>query len=388
MRKQRIGELFSISKGKKYDENEINDTNEMVRYIQIDDLRNDENIKMVRKAASGVYVTPNDILIAWDGANAGTVGYNLSGIIGSTIAALRPKDNKDCISYIAMFLQSKSSYLRENCTGATIPHIQKKVLENIEIPLPTFEQQKLIADALEKARSLIEKRKQAIAKLDELVHAVFLDMFGDPVGNTKSWKTGKLSDVCTLITDGTHHSPEPKTNGVPYVTAKHVKPNRVDFFSNPTYISVSEHTAIYKRCPVKKGDILYIKDGATTGIAAINPYDFEFSMLSSLALIKINIDLITAQFLVSYLNDPRVKQVVTNNMSGAAIKRITLAKINEIEMPIPDIDVQQKYSLIFEQYQSQKELQMKSLQQLESNFQALLQKAFKGELTVKDGVMV
>lgn len=111
-------------------------------------------------------------------------------------------------------------------------------------------------------------------------------------------------------------------------------------------------------------------------------------MLSSLALIKINIDLITAQFLVSYLNDPRVKQVVTNNMSGAAIKRITLAKINEIEMPIPDIDVQQKYSLIFEQYQSQKELQMKSLQQLESNFQALLQKAFKGELTVKDGVMV
>lgn len=388
MRVRRVGDLFTIAKGKKYEGIQGIDANEMVRYIQIEDLRNDKNIKWVSRIDNGVYVTSNDILIAWDGANAGTIGYNLTGIIGSTLAVLRPRDSNNYIPYIAMFLRSKSSFLRENCTGATIPHIQKKVLEDIEVPLPSFEQQKEIAYILDKAQALIDKRKQAIAKLDELVQAVFLDLFGDPIKNTKSWKISKLKEVSELITDGTHHSPEPMTEGIPYITAKHVKINNIDFYSNPTYISESDHTAIYKRCPVKKGDILYIKDGATTGIAAINPYEFEFSMLSSLALIRIDIKYATPQYVVSYLNNQYVKEQITNNMSGAAIKRLTLAKINDIKIPIPDLETQHKYVGVFERYLIQKGKLIESLQQLESNFQALLQKAFKGELIVRDGVTV
>ncbi|MBN2979824.1 restriction endonuclease subunit S [Cohnella algarum] len=388
MRVRRVGDLFTIAKGKKYEGIQGIDANEMVRYIQIEDLRNDKNIKWVSRIDNGVYVTSNDILIAWDGANAGTIGYNLTGIIGSTLAVLRPRDSNNYIPYIAMFLRSKSSFLRENCTGATIPHIQKKVLEDIEVPLPSFEQQKEIAYILDKAQALIDKRKQAIAKLDELVQAVFLDLFGDPIKNAKSWKISKLKEVSELITDGTHHSPEPMTEGIPYITAKHVKVNNIDFYSNPTYISESDHTAIYKRCPVKKGDILYIKDGATTGIAAINPYEFEFSMLSSLALIRIDIKYATPQYVVSYLNNQYVKEQITNNMSGAAIKRLTLAKINDIKIPIPDLETQHKYVGVFERYLIQKGKLIESLQQLESNFQALLQKAFKGELIVRDGVTV
>lgn len=129
MRVRRVGDLFTIAKGKKYEGIQGIDANEMVRYIQIEDLRNDKNIKWVSRIDNGVYVTSNDILIAWDGANAGTIGYNLTGIIGSTLAVLRPRDSNNYIPYIAMFLRSKSSFLRENCTGATIPHIQKKVLE-------------------------------------------------------------------------------------------------------------------------------------------------------------------------------------------------------------------------------------------------------------------
>nr|WP_240353443.1 restriction endonuclease subunit S [Cohnella algarum] len=215
-----------------------------------------------------------------------------------------------------------------------------------------------------------------------------MDLFGDPIKNAKSWKISKLKEVSELITDGTHHSPEPMTEGIPYITAKHVKVNNIDFYSNPTYISESDHTAIYKRCPVKKGDILYIKDGATTGIAAINPYEFEFSMLSSLALIRIDIKYATPQYVVSYLNNQYVKEQITNNMSGAAIKRLTLAKINDIKIPIPDLETQHKYVGVFERYLIQKGKLIESLQQLESNFQALLQKAFKGELIVRDGVTV
>lgn len=195
MRVRRIGDLFTIAKGKKYEDTQANAANEMVRYIQIEDLRNDNNIKMVNKIDNGVYVTSNDVLIAWDGANAGTVGYNLTGIIGSTLAVLRPRDSDNYIPYIAMFLRSKSSYLRDNCTGATIPHIHKKVLEDIEVPLPSYDRQKEIAYLLDKAQALIDKRKQAIAKFDELVQAVFLDMFGDPTINQMGYPIGIIRDL-------------------------------------------------------------------------------------------------------------------------------------------------------------------------------------------------
>ena len=62
----------------------------------------------------------------------------------------------------------------------------------------------------------------------------------------------------------------------------------VDFYLNPTYVSEEDHKSIYSRCNPKYGDVIYIKDGATTGIAAVNPYGFEFGMLSSLAIIKVN----------------------------------------------------------------------------------------------------
>ncbi|NTZ17294.1 restriction endonuclease subunit S [Paenibacillus sp. JMULE4] len=88
------------------------------------------------------------------------------------------------------------------------------------------------------------------------------------------------------------------------------------------------------------------------------------------------------------MNNQYVKEQITNNMSGAAIKRLTLAKINDIKIPIPDLETQHKYVGVFERYLIQKGKLIESLQQLESNFQALLQKAFKGELIVRDGVTV
>ncbi|CAM4432613.1 MAG: restriction endonuclease subunit S [Paenibacillus macerans] len=381
MRKQRIGELFSISKGKKYDENELNDTNEMVRYIQIDDLRNDENIKMVRKAASGVYVTPNDILIAWDGANAGTVGYNLSGIIGSTIAALRPKDNKDCISYIAMFLQSKSSYLRENCTGATIPHIQKNVLENIEILLPPFEQQKLIADALEKARSLIDKRKQAKAKLDELVQAVFMEMFGDPIENPYNWPIKSFSYFAKIDTMMTTDF---ETYGeFPHIGIENIEKDTGELAN---YRLVKDQQLSSGKYVFNEKHIIYSKIRPYLNKVAIP----EFPGLCSADSYPILVDNNKSNriFFAYMLRSKRFLNHVEGLSTRTNIPKVNKPQLESFECPCPPLDLQNDFSRKVTLILESKKLMQLQLQQLESNFQALLQKAFKGELTVKDGVMV
>lgn len=154
----------------------------------------------------------------------------------------------------------------------------------------------------------------------------------------------------------------------------------LEFYKDPWFISEESHKAIFSRCAPEKYDVLYIKDGATTGLAAINEYDFEFSMLSSLALLKPNKELIAPEFLCMFLNHPRSKLVITANMAGAAITRLTLAKIKDIQIPLPEVSKQKLFSEI---YWKAKELISKARESERfstEEFNALSQKVFSGNL--------
>ncbi len=206
-------------------------------------------------------------------------------------------------------------------------------------------------------------------------------MFGDPVRNEKGWEKKTLKEVCVKITDGTHHSPPITERGVPYITAKHVKRYGLDFNVAPSFISEEHHIPIYKRCNPEKGDVLYIKDGATTGIAAINTFEYEVSLLSSLALLKPNYEIISNYYLCFWLNEERIKaQYIKNNMSGSAIQRYTLKKICEFDILIPPINLQNHFAQIVQNIEAQKELVKKSMQESEDLFNGLVQQAFNGEL--------
>lgn len=116
----KIKNAFKIVKGRKSIESTAG---KGLRYIQIDDLRNNNQLKYAEENSSNILCEERDILIAWDGANAGTIGYGLEGAIGSTIAKLTPKTDDIHSPFAGRFLQSKFKFLRNKCTGATIPHI-------------------------------------------------------------------------------------------------------------------------------------------------------------------------------------------------------------------------------------------------------------------------
>jgi len=100
------------------------------------------------------------------------------------------------------------------------------------------------------------------------------------------WLWVRLGSVLIKLQDGVHNSPDNFENGdFMYVTAKNIKPDGIQL-SNITYISAKDHEDSYKRCDPKFGDVLLIKDGATSGIATINNLHEPFSMLSSVALLR------------------------------------------------------------------------------------------------------
>ncbi|MCR6097765.1 restriction endonuclease subunit S [Salipaludibacillus agaradhaerens] len=262
-----------------------------------------------------------------------------------------------------------------------------KYLKEIVFPIPNISIQKKIVQVLDKSHETINKRKAQIEALDQLTQSVFVEMFGDPIKNNKGYQTEKLSNLSNKITDGTHHSPPSTEEGVPYITAKHLREDGLDFYSNPTYVSKDEHKKIYARCNPEKGDVLYIKDGVTTGIARINKYDFQFSMLSSLALIKPNVSRINSYYLVYYLNNQGVFNRITNNMSGGAIKRLTLKKINQIEVNVPPIELQNQFSKYIQEIEQKKLILKQGEKLLENNYNSIMQRAFKGELFTQEELL-
>lgn len=149
----------------------------------------------------------------------------------------------------------------------------------------------------------------------------------------KGWEWVRLGDLCLKITDGTHHSPANFASGdFMYVTAKNIKQSGV-ILDDITFVSTDVHQEIYNRCNPEYGDILYIKDGATTGVVTINNIKEPFSMLSSVALIKLP-SLLINKYLVSIMRSPFFYETMRAEMSGVAITRVTLKKLYDAVIPL------------------------------------------------------
>jgi len=111
--------------------------------------------------------------------------------------------------------------------------------------------------------------------------------------------------------------------------------------SNATYISRQHHEEIYSRCNSEFGDVLYIKDGATTGVVTINNLKEPFSMLSSVALLKCPTQLFN-EYLLFCLKSPYFYESMRKGMTGVAITRVTIKKLNEAVICVPPLAEQHR----------------------------------------------
>ena len=146
-----------------------------------------------------------------------------------------------------------------------------------------------------------------------------------------------------------------------YITAKNIKASGFDF-SNITYVPEAVHRPIFERCNPEQGDVLYIKDGATTGIAIVNTLKEEFTLLSSVALLKQNRNVINGYFLAALLNNADMYSDIRNNMGGAAITRLTIAKLNAVKVIVPPLDLQNRFAAFVHQVDKSKVAVQKALE--------------------------
>ena len=157
----------------------------------------------------------------------------------------------------------------------------------------------------------------------------------------QGWATTKLDDVCSLITDGTHQTPNYVPAGVPFLSTANLRPftTGFDFSQYKRFISHEEHAALTKRCRPDKGDILISKCGTIGRVKEVD-VDLSFSIFVGLALLKPRGGIFQPKFAEFWLNCPRVTKQFEELSPGSTRRTLTLKGIKSLEIPVPPLGEQ------------------------------------------------
>lgn len=321
-------------------------------------------------------VPKNTVLFSFK-LSIGKVGItDIPMYTNEAIAAFIIKDrSKLDTKFLSYVLKSVDHSIGSNkaVMGKTL---NKEQLKKIEIPLPPFEDQKRIVRILDAADALRQKRKQAIELLDEYLKSVFLDMFGDPVKNKKKWPRQKFAILGTLDRGKSKHRPR---NAPELLGGKHPLIQTGDVANAGIYID--KYTSTYSDIGLKQSKkwpkgtlcITIAANIAKTGILKLDAC-FPDSVVGFIA----DNNKTTGIFIHFWMSF--FQKRLEENAPESAQKNINLKILKELEVISPPLKLQNEFSTIVEKTESLKHKMLIQSEELENQFQALMQKAFKGEL--------
>lgn len=275
--------------------------------------------------------------------------------------------------YVAYAIQNVQPQMQNTANAAVVPILNKTQFSNIEIPLPSLEMQKQIVEFLDKVTSLISLRKQQLAKLDELVKARFVEMFGDPSNNPMGWKKQNFEDIALLITDGEHMTPQRTNKGIYLLSARNILNHTIQL-DDVDYIDEEEYGRIARRIVPQQGDVLVSCSGSI-GRCCVVPSELKFQMVRSVALIRFNntINPIFAEWLIA--TDELQKQIYTSATQSSQAN-LFQGKIRKLCGYVPPLSLQNQFAAFVERVDKQKQTVQQSLEKLELMKKALMQEYF------------
>ncbi|WP_460413199.1 restriction endonuclease subunit S [Paraclostridium bifermentans] len=332
-------------------------------------------------AEKGRFIPKGSVLITCIGI-LGKVGIiDEDCCFNQQINAIVPNLNIVIPKYVAYYIMNNKHILESMAGGAVVPMINKTQFSSIKIDLPPLEEQERIVSILEKAENAIEKRVESIKLFDELIKSRFIDMFDK--GN---YPIVKAEDVCEYITKGT----TPKGNEIfeeyadgliPYLKVYNLSFDGTMLFNEkPQYVKSEIHNGFLARSKVYPNDILMNIVGPPLGKFSIVPDTFkEWNINQAMAIFRAT-DKIKPIFLLHALKQPNVLRPFIDSAVGVRQQNLSLLQCRNLEIPLPPIELQNKFVEFVKQVDKLKFEMENSLKELENNFNSLMQKAFNGEL--------
>ena len=257
-------------------------------------------------------------------------------------------------------------------TTVTIPSLTKSNLLNVEIPLPNLEKQKQIVELLDKVTSLIFLRKQQLSKLDELVKARFVEMFGDPVVNSKRWPVETIENHIDLLTGFPFDSSGYVSKGVNICGGLIIMPQKIDWSACKHWPKITG----YDDYILRPNDIVIALDRPwiSTGfkIAMVDREHLPALLIQRTARIRA-VD-INQHYLMQSLLLGRFDKHC--NITGSLVPHISPKDIKSYSVMLPPIELQNQFATFVERVDQQKQTVQQSLEKLELMKKVLMQEYF------------
>ena len=318
------------------------------------------------------------IAVVKDGAGIGRIMKlpAKSSIIG-TMQYIIPNDTVD-ISYLAYAMEHMN--LSKYFTGATIPHIYFKDYQKEELPLPSLDEQRKIAAVLDKVSDLIVKRRQQLDKLDEMVKARFVEMFGDTIYNPYNWPTQQLeemADIVSGITKG-RKTKDQDLIEVPYMAVSNVKDGYIDWTTVKTILATQSEVEQYHLLP---DDILMTEGGDPDKLgrgAIIQTPPENCIHQNHIFRVRLNEKLLLRCYFAEFLKHQKAKQYFLRcAKQTTGIASINMRQLKGLPTLVPPLELQNQFTDYVAQTEKTEATINRSLEKLETLKKALMQEYFE-----------
>jgi Restriction endonuclease S subunits len=368
-------------------------------------ITDDENginwIKIGDTSPHSMYITETKEKIKLEGVKKSRRVYNGDFLLSNSMSFGRPyilkidgcihdgwlliRDEKNIFDkrFLYYYLGSDRTYeeFKGLAVGGVVNNLNSSMVRKLIIPLPPLETQQKIADVLDRAGALIEKRKAQIEKLDLLIKSQFIEMFGDPVTNPKGWELRDLGNCCAINPKKKEIERIPRETFISFVGMAEVSENgEIDTTHQTTIEEASSGFTYFAENDVLFAKITPCMENGKGAIARnlINDIGFgstEFHVLRPLESIS------TSEWLyyLTWLDTFR-KQAEKNMTGSAGQKRVPIKFIEKYKVPLPPLSLQTQFADFVNQVEAQKSLLQQSLEKLEINYKSLMQKCFRGEI--------
>ena len=323
-------------------------------------------------------VSEGDLLMTIVGTigRVAIVPEELKGIcLQRSVAVIKPEREVVNNRYLMYQLQNMRPFLEKEARGVAQKGIYLKQVSQLDIKLPELEHQMQIVKVLDKASKLIFLRRQQLAKLDELIKARFVEMFGTFPANPFRWDTGKIQDV---VSDVRYGSSRPAVEGgkYPYLRMNNITYSGELDLRDTKRIDIPDSEL--DKCTVRRGDVLFNRTNSKELVGKTCVYNRNELMVLAGFVIRVRInERIRPEVLSAFLNMDFSKRMLIG-MCKTAIGQanINAKELQNIDLYIPPIELQDQFVALKNKIDQQKQTVQQSLEKLELLKKALMQEYF------------
>ena len=279
--------------------------------------------------------------------------------------------------YLYYFLRSDigRQMIKAKASGSVRDNLKMDMLKEMTIPYKTFEEQKKCVATLDELQKIIALREKEIEKLDDLIKARFVEMFGDPIRNPKVWEIVTIGDIVTEVRYGTS-KPAVEGGRYPYLRMNNLTADGHLDLTDLKYIDIPDDEI--EKCVVREGDVLFNRTNSIELVGKTAVFDLPEDMVIAGYIIRVRLnERLLPEVLSQYMNLEAIKDILRSMAKGAVNQaNINAQELQSIKVYIPDMELQKQFVEMKEQVDKSKVAVQKTLEESQLLFDSLMQEYF------------